>query len=347
MTSHWPEILKVIFGGFISLSVSLYVAPGLIAAAERYGIVDHPNSPLKQQKKPVAYLGGLVIFIGFVLGLAITTQFDQRVLGLLLATSLVVSVGLIDDLGTLIPRDKFLGQILAALILVKSGIQINIAGIPFPIAEFLSVFWMVTCMNAFNIVDVSDGLATAAAMVSSLGIAIFAIISGDWLATVVAVCLLGGCIGFLRFNKAPARMYLGDTGSMMLGTLLGGLILVGEYSRANELAAFIAPLCLLAIPLFDLGLVILARLIARRPIYHGSTDHFAVRLKAAGWSPNAIVKCASFLGCILMGVGIMTSQMDSQNAFLALSGILIFVSAILFFVFVRFPAPPENKGSNS
>ena len=108
MPNQWPEIIKIALGGFVALSVSLYVAPGLISAAERYGIVDHPNNPLKQQKKPVAYLGGLVIFIGFVLGLAVTTQFDQSVLGLLLATSLVVSVGLIDDLGTLIPRDKFL-----------------------------------------------------------------------------------------------------------------------------------------------------------------------------------------------------------------------------------------------
>ena len=272
-----------------------------------------------------------------------TTQFDQRI-GTLLATSLVVFRPH-QHLGTLIPRDKFLGQILAALILVKSGIQINIAGIPFPIAEFLSVFWMVTCMNAFNIVDVSDGLATTSAMVSSLGIAIFATLSGDWLTTVVAACLLGGCLGFLRFNRSPARMYLGDTGSMMLGTLLGGLILMGEYSQANELAAFITPLCLLAIPLFDLGLVVIARLVARRPIYHGSTDHFAVRLKAAGWSAAGVSRLAAVLGSVLMLTGILTSQLDSQNAFVALSGILIFVSVLLFIVFARFPAPPEKKGT--
>jgi UDP-GlcNAc:undecaprenyl-phosphate/decaprenyl-phosphate GlcNAc-1-phosphate transferase len=344
MTIQWPEILRLFFGGFVSLTVALYVAPGLIAAAERYGIVDHPNNPLKQHKKPVAYLGGLVIFIGFVLGLAVTTQFDQRVLGLLLATSLVVSVGLIDDLGTLIPRDKFLGQILAALILVKSGIQIDIAGLPFPVAEFLSVFWMVTCMNAFNIVDVSDGLATSAAIVSSLGIALLALISEDMLTTTVAVCLLGSSAGFLYFNKAPARMYLGDTGSMMLGTLLGGLILVGNYSGSNELAAFIAPLCLLAIPLFDLGLVILARLMARKPIYYGSTDHFAVRLKAAGWSSNKVVVGAASFGLIMMAAGIFLSRLNSSDTFLALGGVLVFTCIVLIGIFAWYPAPPEKKG---
>ena len=213
------DLVRVCLSGLVALALSLYIAPGIIAAAERYGIVDAPDHPLKVQRKPVAYLGGLVIFIGFVLGLAVTTSFDARVLGLLLAASLVVAVGLVDDLGTLIPRDKLLGQVLASLILVKSGVQLNLAGIPYPFNELVSIFWLVTCMNAFNIVDVSDGLATAAGIVGSAGIGVLALLSNDVQAAVVAFCLFGGCLGFLKYNKEPARMYLGDTGSMMLGTV--------------------------------------------------------------------------------------------------------------------------------
>ena len=106
MDAFWSDIFRIGLSCVVAWAIALYLAPGIIAAAERYGIVDSPDHPLKQQEKPVAYLGGLVIFIGFVLGLAVTTEFDARVLGLLLASRLVVSVGLIEDLGTLIPRDN-------------------------------------------------------------------------------------------------------------------------------------------------------------------------------------------------------------------------------------------------
>lgn len=337
------DLVRVCLSGLVALALSLYIAPGIIAAAERYGIVDAPDHPLKVQRKPVAYLGGLVIFIGFVLGLAVTTSFDARVLGLLLAASLVVAVGLVDDLGTLIPRDKLLGQVLASLILVKSGVQLNLAGMPYPFNELVSIFWLVTCMNAFNIVDVSDGLATAAGIVGSAGIGVLALLSNDVQAAVVAFCLFGGCLGFLKYNKEPARMYLGDTGSMMLGTVLGGLFLAGQYSQSNPVAAFVTPLCLLAIPLFDLVLVVLARLAAKKTIYHGSTDHFAVRLRAAQWRPSQIVQLAVLLGSCFAVAGLALSQMTVAHAIWGAAIIVLVGLSLLAWVLFRYPAPAEKR----
>ncbi|MBL92832.1 MAG: hypothetical protein CMH56_13590 [Myxococcales bacterium] len=343
MDPFWSDIFRIGLSCVVAWAIALYLAPGIIAAAERYGIVDSPDHPLKQQEKPVAYLGGLVIFIGFVLGLAVTTEFDARVLGLLLASSLVVAVGLIDDLGTLIPRDKLLGQILAALILVKSGLQLNLAGVPYPINETATILWLVTCMNAFNIVDVSDGLATTAGIIGALSVGVLATLSGDHQAATVAFCLLGGCLGFLKYNKAPARMYLGDTGSMMLGTILGGLFVAGQYSQANQMAAFIAPLSLLAIPLFDLALVIIARLATGKTIYHGSTDHFAVRLRGAGWTPNQIALAAGVAGAIFAAGGITLSLATPQSALWLCLGILSFGFLLLFIMLLKFPAPSAQK----
>src|SRR5688572_11595393 len=122
-----------------------------MTAALRYGIVDKPKPPLKLQTEPVPYLGGMVVFLAFLSSLAITFQFDQEVLAILLAASIVVSVGLIDDLGTLTPKDKFIGQIIAAIVLVKAGVRTDIVLFPDAVDIGLSVLWMVTCMNAFNI----------------------------------------------------------------------------------------------------------------------------------------------------------------------------------------------------
>jgi UDP-GlcNAc:undecaprenyl-phosphate GlcNAc-1-phosphate transferase len=142
----------------LAAGMALYVAPLLIRAAERYGILDHGDGRLKEQQRPVAYLGGLAVFIAMLVALSVTQEFDSRLLALLLGASLVVSVGLVDDLGTLVPKDKLLGQILAAMVLVKGGITLHLDAIPWYVADVGAVFWIVAVTNAFNILDVSDGL---------------------------------------------------------------------------------------------------------------------------------------------------------------------------------------------
>lgn len=325
------------------MSLALYLAPILIAAANRYGIVDKPNSPLKTQAEPVAYLGGLVVFAAFLISLAITFPFDQRVLAILLCASLVVAVGLVDDLGTLIPRDKLIGQIVAAVVLVKGGVKVDIAAVPFPADEALSVLWMVTCMNAFNIVDVSDGLATTAALVGSAGAAAIAILNNEPMIAAMSASLFGACLGFLRVNRQPARMYLGDTGSMFLGAMLGALAMIGSYSTSNVVSAWFVPLCLLAIPLFDLTLVIIARLRTGRPVYHGSPDHFAVRLRHHGKQARFAARTAGGVGVVVVVAGLFSMRLDDLGAavvFGATAGALI---GVLIFLLLRLPPKPPAQ----
>ncbi|HEY4223279.1 MAG TPA: hypothetical protein VGO62_18100, partial [Myxococcota bacterium] len=165
MNSAW---LSPALAFVLAAALALYLAPILIRAAHRYGIVDKPKPPLKLHSEAVPYLGGMVVFASFLSALAITFPFDKSVLAILLCASIVVSVGLIDDLGTLVPKDKFIGQLVAAIVLVKAGVCINLEAFPSPVDEIVSVLWLVTCMNAFNILDVSDGLATMAALVGSI-----------------------------------------------------------------------------------------------------------------------------------------------------------------------------------
>lgn len=331
-----PSLLAILATVAATL-LALYVAPKLIAAAHRYGIVDRPSTALKTHKAPVPYLGGLVVFIAFLIALALTFPFSPQVLAVLLSASLVVAVGLVDDLGTLTPRDKLLGQLLAAAVLVKAGVKIDIVALPFPFDELLSVLWLVTAMNAFNILDVSDGLATSAALVGALGAGVVALINGEATILALSAALFGACLGFLRFNRQPARMYLGDTGALFLGLMIGALAMIGRYSEVNDVSAWFVPLALLAAPLFDLLLVIVARLRARRPIWHGSPDHYAVRLRHHGWSARGIARLTLLGGSAVVAVAIGSMWLDDGPALVVAAGTIAAGLVAVAVFLLRFP----------
>lgn len=328
---------------FLATLMALYLAPRLIRAAQRYDIVDRPAGALKRQLEPVPYLGGLVVFLSFLLAVALTFPFDNQVLAILLMSSLVVAVGLVDDLGTLIPRDKLIGQLIAAVVLVKAGVKIEIELLPFPIDESLSVLWLVTCMNAYNIVDVSDGLATSAGLIGCTGFACVAFAQGDSRMAILAAAMFGALLGFLRFNQAPARMYLGDTGAMLIGAVLGALALLGRYSIHNDVSAFYVPLTLLAIPLFDLVLVVLARWSSGKRVYHGSHDHFAVRLRQHGIPARRIARDATWVGLAVAASGVGSMYLDNWSAGLVAVGIALLGLSLLAWLWIRFPPRAEGE----
>lgn len=323
--------------------LALYLAPPIIRAAERYGIVDHPNSPLKTQAKPVAYLGGLVVFCAMLCALALTYPFDREMLALLLAAAMTVAVGLVDDLGTLTPRDKMVGQILTCAILVKAGVSIQVVGWPPLLGGAMTVLWLVTTMNAFNILDVSDGLAASTATAAAGMLALYAWLTGDAGLTVVALATAGATLGFLRVNKQPARMYLGDTGSMLLGLLLGAMAMRAAYDTHNAVASLVAPLTFLAAPLFDLVFVILVRLKKRLPVHHGSPDHVAIRLKAAGWSARGVAWLAGIASAAVASAGIGLTYLSDTHAMLGGAGLVVFALGLMLFIAWRYPAPVRGS----
>jgi UDP-GlcNAc:undecaprenyl-phosphate GlcNAc-1-phosphate transferase len=335
-----PLLATAALSAVIAAGLALYLAPVLIRAALRYGIVDRPSSALKTQQDPVPYLGGMVVFVGFLLALAVVFPFDRPVLAILLSASLVVSVGLIDDLGTLTPRDKLVGQLIAAAVLVKAGVQIDIEVLPQSADVGLSVFWLLACMNAFNILDVSDGLATSAGVVGAGGALVVAALNAEPTVAAIAGALLGACLGFLWFNREPARMYLGDTGSMFIGLVLGALAMIGRYSEVNSVSAFFVPLALVAAPLFDTMLVVVARLRAGRRIWYGSTDHFAVRLKHAGWSARRVAWSSALLGAVVAGGSVGTTVLGDGPALITSAGVIATGVALVVVVMLRYPAPP-------
>ena len=224
--------------------------------------------------------------------LALVFEFDRRVLGLLLAGTLVVLLGLVDDLGVLSPSVKLAGQLVACWVLVKSDVMLHIVWLPPWANLLLTVLWLLTAVNALNLLDIMDGLATGVGVIVCLGLVAATLAGGDRVIPVMAAALGGSLLGFLPFNAAPARIYLGDSGSMFLGLMLGALGMTGDYTAHNRLG-FLTPLLLLGVPLFDTAFVSAVRLSRGASPFRGSPDHFPLRLRRLGLSVRGVTRVAT------------------------------------------------------
>ncbi len=262
----------------LSFLLAFYGTPIARKVAIRYNILDNPDGLLKKQKEPVPYLGGVIVYFAFISPISLMFEFNKPLLGILFASSILLLVGLFDDLRALTPGIKFTFQIIATYILIKSGIHINLIFIPPWLNAALSFLWLLTAINAFNIIDIMDGLASGIGLVSSMTILVIAFNNGDFFISIMALSLAAALAAFLRFNWQPARIYLGDAGSMLLGLLIGSMSIMVSYTTGNNLA-FLAAFLVMGFPLFDLVYVIVIRLFLGLSPFRGSPDHFALRLR--------------------------------------------------------------------
>jgi len=327
---YWMSLL-------LSLSLALYGTPLAMKAAIKFGIVDRPDGNLKVHREPVPYLGGLAIYLAFLLSLAFVFEFSQELLGVLLGGTVIVLLGLIDDFGVLTPEVKFIGQFIAAFVLIKSGTMIYLAFIPLWLRIFLTLMWIVGVTNAFNIIDVMDGLSAGVGAVAAVTLSVVALMNGKVMVAIVAISLAGALIGFLRYNFEPARIYMGDTGSMFLGFTLAALSIgntVGSYTRTNFFG-FIAPVLILGVPVFDMLLVMFFRFRRGQSMFHGSNDHYAIRLKRAGWSVRSIVTASYFAACLLSAWALVLINISYMPVVYMGIGVLALCGVLLAFMLGR------------
>ena len=303
----------------LSFVFALCLTPLMRTAALQLGIVDRPDGKLKNHGQSVPYLGGIAEYTAFLFTVGILSDFGQETLGLLLSGSIALMVGLIDDFGMLTPHQKLLGETLAALVLVRSGIYIKLTVLPVWVAIPLTVLWILAVMNALNIIDILDGLASGVAAIAAMAIAFANVIANREPVAFLCIVLAGAVSGFLRHNFHPARIYLGDAGSLFIGFMLAALSMNAGYTRMNMLAV-ISPVLILGIPLFDLALVIWIRWRNGIPVTKGSPDHFALRLRRCKLSVRETAVTAYIVGAILAGTALLMSQVALEWAVLTIGG---------------------------
>jgi UDP-GlcNAc:undecaprenyl-phosphate GlcNAc-1-phosphate transferase len=343
---------------FSAFLLCLILTPMAMALARRIGFMDRPNTALKVHAEPVPYLGGLAIFLSFIAAVLIVKLarfpssipepwiFDLHLLRgvyAILAGGLAALVlGLIDDAHALSPQLKFIGQILGALILVKFGLRVRFIDNEV-LSVVLTVFWVLTVTNAMNFVDIMDGLAAGVGGIASLGFLLFSLNSGRFNDSVAAAALAGACFGFLAFNFAPARVYMGDAGSHFIGFSLAAISLNLSYSHQNYLAVF-SPILILALPLFDLMLMTVIRTKKGIPPWKGSPDHIPLRLRALGLSKVKTVLILYAATALCCGIVYGTSFLGNREALLAwafLGAAAVFLGAWL--MGIEMPKPKPGK----
>jgi len=218
-----------------------------------------------------------------------------------------------------------LGELLAVVVLIKSGIVIDIIFLTDFENVVLTVFWVLTLTNAFNIIDIMDGLSGGVSAISILFMVIITYINGQYFISVLAAALLGAVLGFLKYNFVPAKIYLGDSGSLFLGFMLASLSMIASYSQSNRLA-LLSPLVLFAVPLFDLSYVVVMRLLKKKSPFRGSKDHYAVRMRIYGISVKKIVLFSYALSFVLGAATLF-------NTFLSpIYSLILYAVIIIFFV---------------
>jgi UDP-GlcNAc:undecaprenyl-phosphate GlcNAc-1-phosphate transferase len=244
-------------------------------------------------------------------------RFSEPVLGMLLAGSIVVILGLIDDLGQLGPRTKLAGQLVAVSVLVKSGIYVKLSVLDPALAIAISVLWLLAVTNAFNLIDIMDGLSAGTAAVAAAILMVVAHLDGRATAAALLAALAGSCLGFLRYNFEPARIYMGDTGSQFLGLMLGAISMELAYTRHNRVSA-LAPALILGVPLFDMLFVMWVRHRRGLPVMLGSPDHVALRLRRWRLSTRQTVVLSYAVTALLGAAALLMMQLSARGAALVL-----------------------------
>ncbi|MEW5977041.1 MAG: MraY family glycosyltransferase [Acidobacteriota bacterium] len=306
----------------LSFALSLYLTPLFRRAAINFGIVDRPTGVLKKQAEPVPYLGGLAVYFSFLLTTGLIYQYSREVLGILLAGAIIVILGLIDDFGVLTPPVKLLGQFIAACVLVKASIYIKLTFLPMWLAVPLTILWILAITNAFNLIDIMDGLASGVGAIAALVLIAVNYQSGKDLIVPLSFALAGSLFGFLRYNFKPARIYLGDAGSLFVGFMLAALSMNGSYTRHSLLGA-VAPIFILGVPIFDMLLVMYIRFRRGIPIMQGSPDHFALRLRKWRLSVEQTVLASYFASLILGGLALILIQVETQTVAAIVAGVVL------------------------
>ena len=323
-----------------ALSIAALTLYGLLRAGVGGRLVADPSGE-RWHTSSTPTFGGVGIFLGLVAGVGAAiavgaTEATSELLGILGGCAILFVAGFVDDVYTLKPIAKLAAQFAAAAVVLASGLTVEIVGNDV-LATALGLFWLVGITNAFNLLDNMDGLAASLAAVSCAVFALAALAqdAGE-LALVVSLALGGACLGFLPFNLRPGRsatVFMGDSGSQVLGFGLASLALASSWTTAGAtLTSLVLPLLVLAIPILDTTLVTVRRTLERRPVTQGGTDHSSHRLVYYGLSEQQAVAALTLLAAVLGVTALAYTELANPRV----TAVGLLISFVLLVQFASF-----------
>jgi UDP-GlcNAc:undecaprenyl-phosphate GlcNAc-1-phosphate transferase len=300
-----------------ALLISLVLTPLVRRWAMRWRLGDKPNGR-KVHKRVIPHLGGVALVAATVVGVALSAlpganslRWGDFALRALPALALVVAIGLVDDTRNLRALQKLVVQVLAGALLALSGFHL-LLGVPLldaspTLVAALSVLFFVGMSSAVNLIDGHDGLAAGVSTIAAATFGVMAVVAGSPTVVVLALVVMGACLGFLAFNFPPGRIYMGDTGSMFLGTVLAVMACLLTMSDPRP-ATFVAVCFALGIPMLDVALAIARRFAMRSPLFRADSLHMHHVLLQAGFTPRQILVILYSMQALLCVLGFGVSR---------------------------------------
>jgi UDP-GlcNAc:undecaprenyl-phosphate/decaprenyl-phosphate GlcNAc-1-phosphate transferase len=309
LTDH----LEVVYGAALALLIVVLLTPAVGGMARMLGVVDRPGAR-RVNRSPVPRLGGLALFFGIFVPALAFLPLGHETKGLLLGMAVATMVGAIDDFRGLVWWEKLGGQIAAAAIPTGFGIWVQrftlpilgVHALPEWVGIPLTIFWIVAIMNMVNFLDGLDGLAAGVCAISGATFCVIALSLGRPEPAILAAIVLGACVGFLRHNFYPARIFMGDSGALLLGFTLGALAVQGLLKTA-AVATLLFPLLVLAVPILDTSFVVAKRLKYGEPVHKADRYHLHHRFLNIGYSQKRAALTMWGWCAILAGAALATS----------------------------------------
>ena len=292
-------ISNVFINGFCAVVLALLLAftttPAVRALAHIVGAIDVPKDDRRMHKRPIPRIGGLAIFLAFVVSTSLFCEINQTLISIYIGGFLIVLVGVVDDIKAINAWVKLVAQIAAAIIAVMCGIRL----------EFINLFGLT---NAINLIDGLDGLACGVAGIASISLFFVTLIKGDVQSAVITAILAASCFGFLPFNSNPATIFMGDTGALFLGYTLAILSIEGVF-KLHAVLSFLIPIAVFALPLFDTINAFTRRILKHKSPFSPDKNHFHHKLIAYGFSQKQSVYIIYSI-CAILGIAAITFTAD-------------------------------------
>ncbi len=335
-------IVRLLYAILTAAGISCCITPLVKWLAHKVGAMDIPKDKRRMHNKPIPRMGGLGIFLGFLVSFLIFGKLNTELQGILIGAIIIVALGIADDIKTLRAIPKFLVQIIAAVVVVCHGCRIeNFLGWELPgwLSSFATVIWIVMLTNAVNFIDGLDGLAAGVSAISAGSMLVVALLlvpePNATLSALVLASILGGCIGFIPYNFNPASIFMGDTGSTFLGFMLASVSVFGLF-KTYAMISFAVPFLVLGLPLFDICFAVIRRLAKGQSPMHADRGHVHHRLIDMGFSQKQAVMI-SYLITVVLGICavVLTDKGEIQALIFLVALILVGTLGLQLFIIKR------------
>lgn len=341
-------VLAAIAALVVAGVISFLLTPVTGRLALRFGVIDHPSqdpSGHKGHAAPTPYLGGIAIIAGLVAGsglvLTAADGIPIRYFLMVIGAGLILGViGLVDDIRPLPRSLRLIAQIGAAVVAWELGFGVAVTNNTV-VDLSLTVLWLVGVTNAFNLLDNMDGVSSGLAGIAAASFALMGIANDLPLLPIISASLAGACFGFLAHNRHPAKVFMGDAGSLFIGFLVGLIGLRLRFDNPVEVT-FLVPVIVCGIPLLDTTLVVVSRLRHRQPVFLGARDHVTHRLVGKGLTIRASVWLLYWLAICLAWLGFVVSE-SPTNIALMITAFIVAMGLFLAGVLWRVPVYPARK----